>query len=372
MNSIVIPPSRLSADGQRIDTEIRVGDEKFGLYFSSDGVQLRPCAEALIAATLLVAMKHRMGRIEIDDGVDPEFLAGIEKVQDVFQSWKPNYGRVAILHAGLKETVPQDGKTGLFFSAGVDSYYSYLIQPERIDALVHLEGVDLPLENHAFRRRVQENLAAISARFSVPILNIETNIRPFHEKFSNWGFSHGSAMATISHLLSDDFSEMLIATSGNPRSRLPYGIHPDLDFNWSSAWMRIESDSFEVDRIEKSHFISQFAPVLDTLRVCLRTPTQKLNCGICEKCMRSMVYLQVTGDYDKYTVFEQPLDLNRLARYKRIGAPEYDQLYHALSELEANQRYPETARVLRKILYPPGWKQKLIVSGRKIRKFFSS
>ncbi|MCZ7553805.1 MAG: hypothetical protein M5U05_14670 [Anaerolineales bacterium] len=88
--------------------------------------------------------------------------------------------------------------------------------------------------------------------------------------------------------------------------------------------------------------------------------------------MRSMVYLQVTGDYDKYTVFEQPLDLNRLARYKRIGAPEYDQLYHALSELEANQRYPETARVLRKILYPPGWKQKLIVSGRKIRKFFSS
>ncbi|OQY90006.1 MAG: hypothetical protein B6D39_08750, partial [Anaerolineae bacterium UTCFX2] len=75
MNSIVIPPSRLSADGQRIDTEIRVGDEKFGLYFSSDGVQLRPCAEALIAATLLVAMKHRMGRIEIDDGVDPEFLA---------------------------------------------------------------------------------------------------------------------------------------------------------------------------------------------------------------------------------------------------------------------------------------------------------
>ncbi|MCZ7553804.1 MAG: hypothetical protein M5U05_14665 [Anaerolineales bacterium] len=220
--------------------------KNLGSTFRATGVQLRPCAEALIAATLLVAMKHRMGRIEIDDGVDPEFLAGIEKVQDVFQSWKPNYGRVAILHAGLKETVPQDGKTGSFFSAGVDSYYSYLIQPERIDALVHLEGVDLPLENHAFRRRVQENLAAISERFSVPILNIETNIRPFHEKFSNWGFSHGSAMATISHLLSDDFSEMLIATSGNPRSRLPYGIHPDLDFNWSSAWMRIESDSFEV------------------------------------------------------------------------------------------------------------------------------
>lgn len=125
MSSIVIEPSQVSDDGLRIQTRIWVGDEKSELCHLSDGVKLQPCAEAFIASTLLIAMKRRIATIEIDAAVDPKFLTGIEKIQNIIQSWKPNYGRVEVRHAGVKEAAPVDGKTGLFFSAGVDAYYSF-------------------------------------------------------------------------------------------------------------------------------------------------------------------------------------------------------------------------------------------------------
>lgn len=84
-----------------------------------------------------------------------------------------------------------------------------------------------------------------------------------------------------------------------------------------------------------------------------------------------MIYLQVVGDYEKYTVFEKPLALDQLARYKRISTPEKDLLYKALAILEAENSYPDTAKVLRKILYPPSLVKQLIVRGRKIRKKLS-
>jgi hypothetical protein len=84
-----------------------------------------------------------------------------------------------------------------------------------------------------------------------------------------------------------------------------------------------------------------------------------------------MVYLQVTGGYERSRAFEKPLDLKLLSRYKRITGPERDLLYPALQMLEEQGTYPETAAVLKEILYPPGWKQRLILTGRKTRRWIS-
>ena len=370
MESITIQPGRLTEDDRRLEVEIWVGGEKCELYYLSDEVKLQPCAEALISATLLAAMKQRIGVIEIDLPVSPEFLAGIDQIQDVFQSWKPSYGRVEIRHAGLQHADPVEKQTGVFFSAGVDSYYAFLSRRDQINALIYLDGFDIPLEDQAMRRRMRENLTEISRRFDIPIYIIETNVRQFQEKFANWGFSHGSAIASVGHLLAGEFSHLFLASGGSPDPNRRYGVHSELDPQWSSPRVRFEHDT-NIDRIQKSRFISQFEPVHDTLRVCLRSPAHGLNCGYCEKCLRSMVYLQVTGDYEKYTVFERPLELNRLAKYKRIGASDKDLLYPALTMLEAENNYPDTAKALRKILYPPSLVKKLIVQGRKIRKKLS-
>lgn len=368
MKSIRINPWKLSADGLRIEADIWVGSEKFELYYQSDSTKIQPRAEAFISATILIAMKQRINRIEIDEPVSRTFLSGIEEIQNVFQSWKPNYGRVEIQHAGFKEEESAGQKTGVFFSAGVDSYHSYLSNRNEIDALIYLDGFDIPLAHQGMRERMKTNIKKISDRFDLPAVIIETNARQFQEKFITWGFSHGSAIASAGHLLAGEFSRFLLASGGNPRAHKRYGVHPDLDSNWGSDRLHFEHDSYNVDRIEKCRFISQFQPVHDTLRVCLRSPESSLNCGVCEKCLRTMVYFQSTGDYEKYTVFEKPLDTEILKKYKRISAPDKDLLYRALDLMEAEDAYPETVQVLKKILFPAEWWKRLIVGGRKIRK----
>lgn len=55
------------------------------------------------------------------------------------------------------------------------------------------------------------------------------------------------------------------------------------------------------------------------LKVCLTGDTP-LNCGTCEKCLRTMAGLFVSGALDLCATFEQPLRFERLAS-SRLGNP---------------------------------------------------
>lgn len=368
MEAIRISPISGYESGQRVEAEIFIRNQKYQVYFQSDQVILHSSPEALIAAVLLPAMKMRADQINIDAPVSEQFLRGQQEIQKVFQKWKPNYGSVTVQHSGSHQREIKGGNTGIFFSAGVDSYYSFLTHQDEIDALIYLDGFDIPLGEHESRARMHENLNWIGEKFGKQVVCIETNLREFQEKFLTWTFGHGSAIACVGHLISGEFTRFFVSSGGNPRAKKPFGVHPELDPNWSSEWVEFIHDAYTVDRIEKCRFISQYEPVWDSLRVCLRYPENSLNCGVCEKCLRTQVYFQVTGHYDRYTVFERPLDLNALSKYKRIGSPEKDLLFPALEMLEEQNTYPETAVVLRKILFPGNWMQKWIQFVRKLNK----
>jgi hypothetical protein len=368
MDIVRIGPIRKSQDGQRVDGVIQVGEQRYSIYYQTQEAELEPNIEAFLALALLPAMKKRIGTIEVDGTVSQQFLEGMEKFQQVFRSWKPNYGHIGFQNLQKQpRTRSQPGKRGVFFSGGVDSYYSFLTHFEEISALIHLDGFYIPLGEQSFRKRTVENCRYIGQQFGKQAIILETNARQFVESFVTLSYSHGSLLGSAGLLFMPEYERLYIAGAGLPTDRDPFGSHPDLDPNWSTEILEFIHEN-EVDKIDKCRLIGQFETALETLQVCLRFPEKGLNCGGCEKCLRSQVYLRVAGVADQCTAFPGPLDLKLLGQLKVSHDREKNLLYKALDELEEQKTYPDTARVLRSILYRPNSQNRLLLGSRTLRK----
>jgi hypothetical protein len=368
MDIVKIGPIKLSENGQRVDGVIQVCDQPYSIYFQTREAQLQPNIEAFLALALLPAMKRKAGVIEADGVISQQFLEGTERIQKVFRSWKPGYGHVEIRNVRVQPSVRiGNGKQGVFFSAGLDSYHTFLTHLEEIFAFIHLDGFDIPLIEHSMRKKMVENCRYIGQQFGKQAIILESNAREFMEHFVTWSYSHGSVIGSAGLLLMPEYERFFVAGAGNPADREPFGSHPDLDPNWSTEVLKFAHEA-QVDKIDKCRLISQYDVALQTLHVCLRFPESGLNCGECEKCLRTQVYLQAVGAAERCTAFPTPLNLELLGQLKVSQDQQMNLLYKALNLLEENETYPETARVLRAILFRPGWQNRLLLKSRALRK----
>jgi hypothetical protein len=84
------------------------------------------------------------------------------------------------------------------------------------------------------------------------------------------------------------------------------GSHPLLDPNYSAATLRIRHDGITMSRLDKLRLISGWAMGLQRLRVCNRSEDYRersINCGQCEKCVRTMLGLAALGVLDQTSAF---------------------------------------------------------------------
>ena len=86
---------------------------------------------------------------------------------------------------------------------------------------------------------------------------------------------------------------MLIA-SGTPTDQLePWGSHPDIDNNVLWARVIATHDALDMSRQDKIRYLRAEDPqCLTKLKVCHYHP---LNCGMCEKCFRTIAGLCIEG-----------------------------------------------------------------------------
>lgn len=368
MDVIKIDPIKLSQDGHRVESVIQVGDRQYPVYFQTQDARLEPNIEAFLALALLPAMKTRTSYIEAGGLISQRFQEGTKKFQQVFRSWKSNYGQVEFKNVQVNpRSRDLGGKKGVFFSGGLDSYYSFLAHLDEISAFIYLDGFDTPLNQLSMRKKMTDNCRYISQQFGKQAIILETNARQFIESFVSWSYSHGSVIGSAGLLFMPEYERFYIAGAGVPADRDPFGSHPDLDPNWSTEILEFIHEA-DVDKIGKCRLINRYDVALDTLHVCLRFPEKGLNCGECEKCLRSQVYLQVVGAAERCTAFPGPLNLKALGQLKVSHDKQKNLLYKALHLFEEQKIYPDTARVLREILYRPSWQNRLLLDLRTLRK----
>ncbi len=226
-------------------------------------------------------------------------------------------------------------RVGLFFSGGIDSWYSLLVHQEEVTDLVWISGADIPLENTAHLEKSIDLARRVADRFGKRLVRVRTNMRSFTDQFVAWHLYLDSLMQSPALLLQRDFARMYLASALTSENLRRYGLDPRVPDLWSSSNLQVVYDFLEVDRLEKTARVAEEPFALQNLRVCWQNPVEGLNCGVCEKCLRTMVNLAAFGALERAPVFNHALDLELVAR---DFIKDDNQLFNTQMNLEAITR----------------------------------
>jgi len=358
-----------SQSGHQVAIQVHLGPDSHTLQYSSPDITLAGRAEVAIAAGLLPCMKLR-ANMQVDAPVSPRFLAGIASIQQVIRSWKPGYAQVTV--TGVQPQVapqPQAQRVGVFFSTGVDSFYSLLRHCDEITDLIYLGGFDTTVGDWSGYQATAERARRVAEHYGKGFIQIDTNIRQMIERYAFWGLAHGAAMASIGHLLSQHFRRLYIAASLDLPNQIHWGTHPQLDPCWSSETLEFIHDGSDTRRIDKVERLAQEDIALQTLRVCVYPPGEKLNCGRCEKCVRTMIALRAVNALERCPTFAAGLDLRQVYRLYLAEDPLHQAFVaENLAMLEQTGADPALAAALRRVQRMPRPFKKLLRFVRRGRK----
>jgi hypothetical protein len=303
------------ADGwTRARLELDGADHLIGYRLA--GVEPDEGYEPFVVAMTPIAMKLGVP-LNVPASISPRLRQGMLTAQRTLHAWHPELRPIEIVAPG-ERTASSDGRgVACFFTAGVDSFYSALRHRDRLDALIHVHGFDVPLADRARREQVSPNVRRAAEALELPLVEVETDLRLVSNRYALWGTQyHGAALASVALLTATRFGEVLIPATHSYRDLLPWGSHPLLDPLWSTEGMELVHDG-AVPRPEKLRLLGESEIAMRHLRVCFRHSlhgVSGLNCGRCEKCLRTMAGLRAVGALERCETFPGDLPLRKLAR----------------------------------------------------------
>ena len=146
----------------------------------------------------------------------------------------------------------------------------------------------------------------------------------------------GWSSSLAGHAFASRFDLFYIPSSFDLPNLVPCGSHPLLDPQFSSYELRFRHRDVEMKRIEKIKLVAGWEAAFQHFRVCLANVPDRLNCGKCEKCVRTMLALEALGVLDKTRAFvENEVKPEMLSAFKiniRHRPPFYEELLEPLRQ----------------------------------------
>jgi hypothetical protein len=260
-------------------------------------------ADPFVLATLFTAMR-RKADLRVHGEVSPSLLRNLEEFQSAWVCWRRDrYARIDITCDCEREQVRASlpgGALGLF-SGGVDGAFTFFhnlrgsgkwSQVLKAGLMVH--GFDIPLQQEdAFAGAVERSRLMLKS-LGIELITMATNFRDLGDV---WVEAHGAGAASCLTLLQGGFRAGLISSS-DPYDGLvlPYdGSNPITDGMLSSDAFSVINYGGGFDRTEKVRVIAQWPEARRYLRVCWQGEEKDRNCGICEKCIRTILNFRISG-----------------------------------------------------------------------------
>jgi hypothetical protein len=335
-----------------VSADIKVNNEtEFDhIYFKVRkiaGLTVSADATPFVALTLFIAM-WRGEDILVEGSLSLEFYNNISHIMDLLSSWEPHFKKINVIYNNLTSDTFSSKGSSCFFSLGVDSFYTYLKHkntPNPINNFIFVHGFDIALENMVFFSETLKKIDELAEKESLNIFSVETNLRKFTDRYLEWDWEHGGAMAAVSMFLRANFSRTYFAGSDSSTQRgriIPYGTHPDLDPLWQTETFKVIHDGNESTRLQKiQNVVSKSELALDYLRVCNQNLKDKYNCSKCEKCIRTMIDLQITESLPFAKTFKKDIPFDKLIRIDNSHFETQIYFEDSLNELKKLGKYPE-------------------------------
>ncbi len=270
---------------------------------------LAPDYDAFVAACAVPALFLGERRLAVPGDLCPRLADGLAFVMGIFRQWRGIRRPPVVLEpeGGFRSRYfVMKPRTAMLLSGGVDSLamlrLNRLYYPRDHPDAIHdgflIEGFDLGGFGNQDTRleRMKKAVATIADDAGVTVIPVVTNfvaLNPdVHFYVKQW---HGGVLAAVTHLFAKRITRTCIAFTYNARNLAPWGSHPLIDQYFSSSRLQIVHESAHLSRLEKTRYVADWDTGLHNMRVCFGNPTEDLNCGHCEKCMRTMTALLALG-----------------------------------------------------------------------------
>ncbi len=242
---------------------------------------------------------------------DSVFVRNVHGAMKEQSTWRPTFEALPPI-GELAPALPlvTDKKLGAFYSGGVDSLFSLVRHtqgrsaepgaavPKEVSYALHMFHREVPEAPETFAAEA-ETLKTGAAKLGATFIPIVTNIMTFDRLWWDWyaPAAHGTALASIAHVLSGELDTVLIGSTYTHGLLIPWGSHPMTDPLLSAPSLRVVHDGSTYTRVEKTLEIAQSPEALASLNVCdtIVKDVGYVNCSNCQKCLRTMITLDLAG-----------------------------------------------------------------------------
>ena len=298
------------ADSLRLIFPVTLGQTQTRVWFTVRNADAAPTGNAALAIALVPAMRAARSLV-LADPLSPRLFASQAAIQKLFQDWDNRFNVVRITAPLGEPHQVSTGGTGIFFTGGVDSFFSLLRHREEITHLIFVRGFDIKLQKQDVDGSVLPAIRAVAAQMNKTLVEVSTNIREFSDRLVDWALDyHGAALAAVALLLAPMLNKVYVASTHSERDTFRWGSHLFLDHLYSTETLSLIHDGADATRVEKVAAIANNRLVQQTLRVCNKGGAY--NCGRCEKCLRTMINLRVAGALEQVVTFDRNLRLNEV------------------------------------------------------------
>ena len=246
--------------------------------------------------------------------VDEMFLGSLVHVQKTLQKFYPQMGFSGRVFAKkvVASRVGVQANSMLLFSGGVDSLATFVRHQAEKPILVSVHGVDMEFDD----REAWDRFTGHLQEFSDTTGSAYRTIRYGFLKTVDWCLFHqyflkisgrdwwervmqGPALLGLCAPLTyvDKVGKLYIAATFPLNFQPPHGSHPEIDnyVRWSGT--RAIHDGLELSRQEKINFFADYLKNKNPnlyIHACLKARSDR-NCGLCEKCARTILGLELGG-----------------------------------------------------------------------------
>ncbi len=259
----------------------------------ADDVSLSGNPWLLILLPLALTLRSSL---RIDAPVDPTLYENIQSAMNLLAQWFPSVEPVKIT-APLAVNPRLPTQTATLFTLGVDSFYTLFTEDERIDDLITIRHIPTEYQGH-----MQDAVVDVGHQLHKKIIFLETNIRQTNWRLVNWThlgfvpFFTGCAM-----VLENRYQQLFIPSLGF-REAIQHIDHPEFNRLLSTSQTAIGQHGTGMSRSAKLEVCAANPLFRQYLKVCWQVPAG--NCGICEKCYRTKIGLELLGLRETMAIFE--------------------------------------------------------------------
>ena len=292
----------------------------FELFFetSSEAADdLSAEAEAFATACLHPAVHAGERRLLVEGAICPRLARGLESAANLVRSWWGPPRRPIAVEAseGFRALPPAARPRAAFcLTGGADSLALLATNrstyppdhPGSFREAVSVYGhLCAETDVSPWYERALPALEATAREAGATLVSIRTNLWRLEPVFDLVAWESLSAsLVAAAHLFRRRWTSVCLASGRDVTNEIPRGTHPLLDPLYSSTALEVRHDATALRRFERLRLIAASRPGAESLIVCQTFPQgETLNCGVCEKCVRTMTELLAIGALERARQF---------------------------------------------------------------------